>query len=337
MFEGKEVKILLSQAGSGKTRRLIEEVSKELETRRPEELAFVTFTRKGAEEGLRRVCSKLILEPDDLPYFRTLHSLTFHAMNYKANQMFNRLDQRKFNNEYGYSVNRCEVNTGKVHPTKDTQYLDFYDMERSGALTSKQLVEADIEIGYYHQLVKNYEEYKSIHCLVDFFDCLIKYTQAGDSLPVKVAMIDEAQDITALQWKVIEKAFAKAEKIIIAGDENQSIYQYSGARPDFLINMAKVFPVEHLSVSYRIPQSVYRLAKAITNFIGDKTDKPFNPRVENSEGSITQLNELQRLKNFIDSDSIKNDKTNTQDPGFRHWLFQGGLQLQLLCRYRLEF
>ena len=312
MFEGKEVKILLSQAGSGKTRRLIEEVSKELETRRPEELAFVTFTRKGAEEGLRRVCSKLILEPDDLPYFRTLHSLTFHAMNYKANQMFNRLDQRKFNNEYGYSVNRCEVNTGKVHPTKDTQYLDFYDMERSGALTSKQLVEADIEIGYYHQLVKNYEEYKSIHCLVDFFDCLIKYTQAGDSLPVKVAMIDEAQDITALQWKVIEKAFAKAEKIIIAGDENQSIYQYSGARPDFLINMAKVFPVEHLSVSYRIPQSVYRLAKAITNFIGDKTDKPFNPRVENSEGSVTQLNELQRLKNFIDSDSIKNDKTNTQ-------------------------
>ena len=43
MFEGRNVKVLLSQAGSGKTRRLIEEVSKELETRRPEELAFVTL------------------------------------------------------------------------------------------------------------------------------------------------------------------------------------------------------------------------------------------------------------------------------------------------------
>ena len=51
MFENKEVQILLANAGTGKTRRLIEEVSKELETRRPEELAFVTFTRKGAEEG----------------------------------------------------------------------------------------------------------------------------------------------------------------------------------------------------------------------------------------------------------------------------------------------
>ena len=312
MFEGKEVKVLLSQAGSGKTRRLIEEVSKELEVRRPEEIAFVTFTRKGAQEGLHRVCSKLMLEPDDLPYFRTLHSLTFHALNYKADQMFGKLDQRKFNKEYGYNVNRCEVDTGKVLPSKDTKYLDFYDLERSGALTSKQLVEADIEQGYYRQLVRKYEEYKSSQCLVDFFDCLIKYVQEGDSLPVKVAMIDECQDITALQWKVIEKAFAKAEKIIIAGDENQSIYSYSGARPDFLIALAKKFPVEHLSVSYRIPQSVYRLAKAITDFIGDKTDKPFEPRRENPEGSITQLTSLDRLKNFINAEDLKNDPLHTQ-------------------------
>lgn len=312
MFEGRNVKVLLSQAGSGKTRRLIEEVSKELETRRPEEIAFVTFTRKGAEEGLRRVCSKLMLEPEDLPYFRTLHSLTFHAMNYKATQMFGRLDQRKFNKEYGYNVNRCEVNTGKVPPTRDSVYLDFYDMDRSGALTSKQLAEADIEKAYYRQIVKNYEDYKAREGKVDFFDCLIKYTSGGEPLPVKIAMIDECQDITALQWKVIEKAFARAEKIIIAGDENQSIYSYSGARPDFLIDFAKRFPVEHLSISYRIPQSVYRLAKAIVNFIGDKTDKPFNPRVENSEGRIMQLNNIERLMNFIDEDCIKNNAEKTE-------------------------
>ena len=312
MFEDKEVKVLLSQAGSGKTRRLIEEVSRELETRRPEELAFVTFTRKGAEEGLHRVCSKLILTPDQLPYFRTLHSLTFHALNLKATQMFGRLDQRKFNKLYGYSVNRCEVDTGKVLPTKDSKYLDFYDLERSGALTSKQMAEADIETGYYRQLVRKYEEYKANEHLVDFFDCLIKYVQEGDSLPVRVAMIDECQDITMLQWKVIEKAFSKAEKIIVAGDENQSIYSYSGARPDFLIELARKFPVEHLSVSYRIPQSVYRLAKAIVAFIGDKTNKPFEPRVENPEGSITQLSELERLKNFIRPEDYEKDRAEAQ-------------------------
>ena len=300
MFEGKNVTVLLSQAGSGKTRRLIEEVSRELEFRRPEEIAFVTFTRKGAEEGLRRVCSKLRLEVNDLPYFRTLHSLTFHALNLKASQMFGRMDQRKFNKIYGFNLNRVEVSSGRVSPTKDSTYLDFYDLERSGALTTKQLAEADIDFEYYHQLVHAYEEYKSQQCSVDFFDCLIKYVQEGDSLPVKVAMIDEAQDITMLQWKVIEKAFGNAKKIFIAGDENQSIYSYSGARPDFLIALAKKFPVEHLSVSYRIPQKVYRLAKAITDFIGDKTDKPFNPRPENPEGNIISLTGVERIPNFIE-------------------------------------
>jgi DNA helicase-2/ATP-dependent DNA helicase PcrA len=307
MFEGKDVKVLLASAGAGKTRRLIEEVSKELETRRPEELAFVTFTRKGAEEGLRRVCSKLMYEPEDLPYFRTLHSLTFHALNLKGTQMFGRLDQRKFNKEFGYNVNRCEVDTGKVSPTSDSLYLDFYDMERSGALTSKQLVEADIEQGYYKQIVTQYEEYKAREQKVDFFDCLIKYVQNGEALPVKVAMVDECQDITALQWRVIEKAFAKAEKIIIAGDDKQSIYSYSGARPDFLISLSRQFLVEYLNKSYRIPYSVFKLATAITDFIGEKTDLKAEHRMENGEGSITSLNCVDRLVNFIREDDIKND------------------------------
>lgn len=567
------------------TRRLIEEVSKELETRRPEELAFVTFTRKGAEEGLRRVCSKLMFEPEDLPYFRTLHSLTFHALNLKGTQMFGRLDQRKFNKEFGYNVNRCEVDTGKVAPTRDSLYLDFYDMERSGALTSKQLAEADIEKAYYNQIVRNYEAYKAREEKVDFFDCLIKYVENGEALPVKVAMIDEAQDITALQWKVIDKAFKKAEKIIIAGDDKQcqptgskvltkdgykniedltskdclitfaqedcayygkrqreyhpeiahrfykgllydvtvdgvtnrftpnhrmvvrwlnrdttlqcvylmrkgnmfrigqcqifssngsthfttrmnmegaeegwilrvcktkeealiyeqyysfaygipqlswskwytkemqrdvysllgsleekatallgsvhrdinypmfnhekaqaksggtcislceacnlipeimcvpvyqgksktnketlwhnfsvsyenysglvyslnvpkyhtyitdggltvhnSIYSYSGARPDFLIQLSKQFPVEHLSKSYRIPYSVYKLSVAITNFIGEKTEQKAEPRMENGEGMVMQLNGLERILNFLDESCIKNDPDKT--------------------------
>lgn len=312
MFEGKNVKIVLANAGAGKTTYAINDIMEELKTRRPEEIAFVTFTRKGAEEGVKRMCNKFMLEPDDLPYFRTLHSLTFHAMNYKANQMFGRIDQRKFNKEYGYNINRCEVDTGKVQPTLDSRYLDFYDLERSGALTSRQLAEADIELGYYHRLVRNYEEYKSRQHLVDFFDCLIKYVQEGESLPCKVLYCDESQDITALQWKVIEKAFRNAEKIVILGDDKQSIYHYSGARPDILISLSKKFPVEHLSMSYRLPKAVYRLANAITDFISEKTEQKSDFREENPEGSITQLSSVERLKNFIDADSLENNQSTAQ-------------------------
>ena len=299
MFEGKKVKVLLSNAGSGKTSTLINYIEKELETRRPEEIAFVTFTKKGAEEGLRRVCDKFRLTPDDLPYFRTLHSLTFHALNLDVKQMFSALNQKEFNKEYGYYINRVEVNKGRAHPTKDSLYLDYYDLERSNALTSKQIAESDIDLSYYRSLVQKYEEYKADKCLVDFFDCLIKYVQEGDSLPCKVVMIDEAQDITALQWKVIEKAFQYAEKVYIAGDDKQSLYTYSGARPDILIKLASQYPVVHLAKSYRIPLSVYRLANAITDFIGEKTEQVSEPREENGEGSITRLSDTDRLVKII--------------------------------------
>lgn len=307
MFEGKEVDVILSQAGAGKTHKLMSIVAEELKVRRPEEIAFVTFTRKGAEEGLRRVCNNFNYDPDDLPYFRTLHSLTFHALGLKQTQMFNHAHERKFNKEYGYSLNRSAVSAGMAHSTRDSQYLDYYDLERSGALTSTMVVEADIEIGYYRQLVRKYEEYKSANALVDFFDCLLKYKQAGDSLPVQVALIDEAQDITALQWAVIEKAFSKAKKIYIAGDENQSIFTYSGARPDFLINFAKQYPVEHLASSYRIPRKVYELSKGIVDFISDKTDKPFDFHEGNAEGQIVQISHIERMKHFI-TEPKENDR-----------------------------
>ena len=48
MFEGKEGKVVLANAGAGKTTYAVKDIMNELKTHRPEELAFVTFTRKGA-------------------------------------------------------------------------------------------------------------------------------------------------------------------------------------------------------------------------------------------------------------------------------------------------
>lgn len=173
------------------TTYIVNDIIKELEVRRPEEVAFVTFTRNGAQEGLRRVSSKLMLDADDLPYFRTLHSLTYHAMNYEKCKIFGKMEQRKFNKEYGYALNRCEVGTGKVSPTKDTMYLDYYDLMRSDAITSRQIANTDIELGYYNQLVSAYNEFKEKEGTIDFFDCLINYAEKGEPLPCKVVYIDE--------------------------------------------------------------------------------------------------------------------------------------------------
>lgn len=308
MFEGKDVTVLLANAGSGKTSKLMDILLEELKFRRSEEIAFVTFTRKGAEEGLARACNRFKLSAESLPYFRTLHSLTFQALNLNRKNIFNRISERKFNKETGYNLNRCNENS-LTHKSKDSMYLDFYDLERSGGITSKQLSEADIELSYYHQLVQKYKEYKSQEHLVDFFDCLIKYVQEGEPLPCKVIMCDECQDISALQWQVIDKAFSKAEKIYLAGDEGQCIFKYAGARPDYLIDLANKYPRIELKESYRLPKKVYELAKGIVDMIQEKTNKAFNFKEGNPDGNVYRLSDVDRLKNFIDSAEWKNERT----------------------------
>lgn len=294
------------------TRALMNEIEEELKTRRSEEIAFVTYTKKGVEEGVRRACNAMNLAPDDLPYFCTLHALTFRALGYKHDQVFNRIQQNKFNKKYGYNLNICEVSSKyNVHPTKDTEYFNIYEAIRSGSITSEQYASSEIDMEYLHHFAHDYEEFKAQECLTDFTDCLVYYVQNGVTLPVKVAMIDECQDITALQWKVIELAFAKAEKIFIAGDENQCLYTYNGARPDFLINFAKQFPTEYLSISHRIPKQVYYLAKGIVDLIDDKTEKPFDMKKENVNGKIVQIDNFERLLNFIDVDNL-DDKKETE-------------------------
>ena len=294
------------------TRALMTEIENELKTRRSEEIAFVTYTKKGVEEGVRRACNAMNLAPDDLPYFCTLHALTFRALGYKRDQVFNRIQQNKFNKKYGYNLNVCEVSSRyNVHPTKDTEYFNMYEAIRSGSITSEQYASSEIDMEYLRHFAHDYEEFKAQECLTDFTDCLIHYVQNGVTLPVKVAMVDECQDITALQWKVIEIAFAKAEKIFIAGDENQCLYTYNGARPDFLINFAKQFPTEYLSISHRIPKQVYYLAKGIVDLIDDKTEKPFDMKKENVNGKIVQIDNFERLLNFIDVDNLE-DKKETE-------------------------
>ena len=67
--------------GTGKTTKLISIVKQELEDgTRPEDIAFVSFSRKAADEARTRASSALNMNPDEMVWFRTLHSLAFQFL-----------------------------------------------------------------------------------------------------------------------------------------------------------------------------------------------------------------------------------------------------------------
>jgi superfamily I DNA/RNA helicase len=56
-----------------------------------------------------------------------------------------------------------------------------------------------------------------------------KFIDDGVSIPFKVLMVDEAQDLTPLQWDLVVKLARAVDRVYIAGDDDQAIYEWNGA------------------------------------------------------------------------------------------------------------
>ena len=61
----------------------------------------------------------------------------------------------------------------------------------------------------------------------------------GDIPTLDVMFVDEAQDLSPLQWAVVRKLAERAKRIYVAGDDDQAIYKWAGADVDYLIENSK--------------------------------------------------------------------------------------------------
>lgn len=78
-------------------------------------------------------------------------------------------------------------------------------------------------------------------------------------------MIDECQDLNKAERELILKCFKMGTRLVAVGDENQSIYSFSGADPESF-NVLKSLPNTEclpLSISYRCPKNVVEFAQKL--------------------------------------------------------------------------
>jgi superfamily I DNA/RNA helicase len=297
-FNTDDVKVYLAAAGSGKTSALMREMTSLLAVYRPEEIAFVTFTKKGVAHGIEQA---LLVNPElsveNLVYFKTLHALCFRELGLKPKAMLTRRDMARFNRLLGFNVH---LENGFDRQTDDDKLLARYDAIRSGGRKGL-LVHGMFDEAQYTRLTKAYEAFKRINSRVDFYDCLSLFKERGQPVPVKAAFIDEAQDLTRLQWEVCRIAFSQAEKIRIGGDDYQALFSYGGASPRTLVKLSENYPTVKLEKSYRLPKAVYHFAKGITDLIEDKIDKDFRP-VKTQEGFVTDMVDRHMLARKIKRD-----------------------------------
>lgn len=272
--------------GTGKTTYILSRLEKDLEDYKPYEIAFVSFTNNGVDEGKYRAMQRFDLKEKDLPYFGTIHSLCFKALKMNRANVIDKKHYRLFSDKTG--INFCGHYTEDYSSPNDA-YLHAVEMKIQNPVIYKRMIDdLHMDEGKLEFVENEIGRMKQQLNLCDFTDMLVNYLRDGDPVPVKLAYIDEAQDLTRLQWAVIEKMFCNAESIIVAGDDDQAVYEWAGADVRKFISFSddKVM----LEQSYRMPITIHAIARYIVGSLYMRQPKVLSPK--NELGEIEYQNRL---------------------------------------------
>jgi DNA helicase II / ATP-dependent DNA helicase PcrA len=120
-----------------------------------------------------------------------------------------------------------------------------------------------------------YEELKMRQRLLDFDDLLLHTAAALEEHPevaqefrdrYRCFVVDEYQDVTPLQQRVLDAWLGDRDDLTVVGDVNQTIYSFAGAAPRFLLEFSKRFPdavMVRLHRDYRSTPQVVSLANRV--------------------------------------------------------------------------
>lgn len=306
--------------GTGKTTTLLNMVDEALENgTRPQEIAFLAFTRKAANEAKERASSRFNLCPqNDLIHFRTIHSLALTRSDIQKDQVMQPENYQELSKITGVTlIGSNDLDTHDDLPTMktgNTPVMNVINLARLRKIPlRKQYNESNIEEDWnlVNHVFFTLKKYKETYGLFDFTDMLEQFAQQGARCcpQFKLTFLDEAQDLSPLQWDIAHMLDTKSERMYCAGDDDQAIYRWAGADVNHFINLPG--GSEILSKSWRIPSSVHALAEQIAAKIYNRFPKKYYPR--------TEMGAVERI-----------DSINSLDMSAGTWLVlaQAGYQLQ---------
>ncbi len=263
--------------GTGKTTNLTRQIRRAVERFGPDSVLITSYSRAAAAELAGR---DLPVAPDRVG---TLHSHCYHALGRPQIA----------------EANVDEWNTENPHlqitPAKKQGKLDGEEASEDDSEREKEGDAWLQELGRYRgqmlppaawppalrQFAAKWEAYKSANGLLDFCDLIDRCLQDVPVAPKRPAVIfaDEAQDLNRMQLTLIRRWGEHANYFIVAGDDDQTIYSFTGASPEAILGPE--IPADHkiiLKQSYRVPRAVHAVANRLIQQVTRRQEKNYLPR-----------------------------------------------------------
>ena len=279
--------------GTGKTTHLLNVARKYLDSGTPlHRIGYFAFTKKAANEAKDR----MPYDNKKLQYFQTLHSLAFNTLGLSEDNVMQPYHYDDLGKLLNVRVHHQDAfnDTESFYLTSDNLYFQLLGRAKNRDIP----YEKEYESGYYPReevdfdllshIALNLEEYKKKNNLIDFNDMIQQFINSKDKCPeFDVVFIDEAQDLSPIQWKMFDILKEKSKDIYLAGDDDQAIYTWAGADVDRFIDESCDNEII-LDQSRRIPFAIQEVSETIIDKIeGKRKHKKYKPKQE--EGHVQRI------------------------------------------------
>ena len=269
--------------GTGKTTYTSKQITHAANQFGAENILVASFTRAAAKELISR---DQVIADDQIG---TLHA---HCYRLLGKPELAEVKAKEFNEEYPHlsitPSGNIKLDDGLTGPDGDEESNPGGGDELLAQMSiyRARMVPRDLWLPGVLDFARAWEDFKEKTGYMDFQDLI---ERAGDEYyPPKHATIgvfDEVQDFTPSQLRLIRRWAKQMHWIMLAGDDDQCLYSFTGATPEAFLNPP--VPDENkriLRQSYRVPAKVMRLANTIVRKLSLREPKEYRPREE--EGKI---------------------------------------------------
>ncbi|RED65585.1 ATP-dependent helicase [Cohnella lupini] len=325
--------LLLASPGSGKTTTLIMRIGYLIEAMgvRSSRIKAVTFSRASAldmKERFNRFFPSLSHEKPD---FSTIHSLAFEVVreHFQSRNLSYRMieSNSEADNDGSYSseppINKTRIlrdiykriNGDNVTDDQMEELTGYISFIKNKLIPMDRLSEAKCDVPKAESIFKEYESFKQSgtpRLLVDFDDMLTIANEALAEDPVLLGkyqkrydyvMTDESQDTSLVQHAIIEKLVRKHGNLCVVADDDQSIYAWRAAEPQYLLDFKQVYPnaaILKMEQNYRSSPNIVDAANRFIKRNRNRYDKNmFTLNPKHSPVAITELPDYRVQANYV--------------------------------------
>ena len=295
--------LLLGPPGTGKTTALLTIVRQLIDDGwQPSDFAIVSFTRAAVGEIRDRLREKVARHEWD--GVGTLHSKAARAMG--AGNFMDHKNWAEFNKLARYDLTPERDADRDANPegsaaTDDDRVRMVYGYARNRMISMEQahaecqtVVPLDRLITFAERL----EQYKAEMEVIDFTDVIDDARAAGVEFHRPIVIVDEAQDLSPLQIAFLAPSIASASIAVVAGDDDQAIFEFQGASPAWLTSLHgdPAWRTEILGKSWRCPDAVRQLAMAVIARVADRVPKEYTAR--DGDGAVLHMPIARAVRQF---------------------------------------